>query len=139
MWCHKLAQAFVPVLQDVCVNKFTINDSFLFAQEVQRIQLDNCVLASLDIESFFPNTSVTEAIKVITDKLVPSRRKFNRFNHGLKGLTKQNLIDLLTAASNSSFFTFNDTLYQQLEGVSMGSPLGPSLANGFSPFMNNNG
>ena len=30
-----------------------------------------------------------------------------------------------------SYFIFNNILYKQIDGVAMGSPLGPSLANAF--------
>ena len=32
-------------------------------------------------------------------------------------------------------FSFNDTMYRQTDGVSMGSPLGPTLANIFMGFL----
>ena len=33
--------------------------------------------------------------------------------------------------ATEGFFTFNDKLYKQIDGVAMGSPLGPTLANFF--------
>ena len=38
---------------------------------------------------------------------------------------------LLTLATKTSFFIFNNKFYSQNDGVSMGSPLGPTLANAF--------
>ena len=34
-------------------------------------------------------------------------------------------------ATKESYFRFNGSLYNQIDGVAMGSPLGPSLANAF--------
>ena len=34
-------------------------------------------------------------------------------------------------ATNKSFFIFDITFYKQLDGVAMGFPLGPTLANAF--------
>ena len=34
-------------------------------------------------------------------------------------------------ANNDSYFIFAGALYKQIDGVAMGSPLGPQLANAF--------
>ena len=46
-------------------------------------------------------------------------------------LNKLDLVDLLRAATKDQLFTFNGQLYEQTNGVAMGSPLGPLLANAF--------
>ena len=38
---------------------------------------------------------------------------------------------LLSLATTESMFLFNDKYYKQIDGVAMGSPLGPTLANAF--------
>ena len=40
-------------------------------------------------------------------------------------------IELMESATSSVEFSFNDTMYKQTDGVAMGSPLGPALANIF--------
>ena len=45
--------------------------------------------------------------------------------------TKQYIYDLLSAAAKESFFIFDNSLYRQIDGVLMGSLLGPTLANAF--------
>ena len=46
-------------------------------------------------------------------------------------MLKRHFKKLFTFATKSSCFTFNNTYYRQTDGVSMGSPLGPTLANLF--------
>ena len=46
-----------------------------------------------------------------------------------KGISKNDFRDLLNLATKESFFTFNNKFYIQVDGVAMGSPLGPILAN----------
>ena len=38
---------------------------------------------------------------------------------------------MLKLATTESSFTFDNKLYKQIDGVAMGSPFGPSLANAF--------
>ena len=47
------------------------------------------------------------------------------------GLSKIEFKELLSLATKNSYFIFNRQLYKQVDGVAMGSPLGPTLANGF--------
>ena len=41
------------------------------------------------------------------------------------------LIELLTISTKDQLFQFNGDLYEQIDGVAMGSPLGPLMANTF--------
>ena len=47
------------------------------------------------------------------------------------GLSKIEFKELLSLATKNSYFIFNRQLYKQVDGVAMGSPLGPTLANAF--------
>ena len=44
-------------------------------------------------------------------------------------MLKRHFKQLLTLSVKSSCFLFNDISYKQVDGVAMGSPLGPTLAN----------
>ena len=46
-------------------------------------------------------------------------------------LNKKELFQLLETATSESSFIFDFLLYKQIDGVAMGSPLGPTLANAF--------
>ena len=45
----------------------------------------------------------------------------------VRGLLKRHFKELLTLATKSSCFIFNGIYYSQVDGVAMGSPLGPNL------------
>lgn len=44
-------------------------------------------------------------------------------------LSRDKLFEQLNAATKNQLFQFNGNLYEQTDGVAMGSPLGPLLAN----------
>ena len=81
-------------------------------------------MTSFDIDSLFTNIPLNETIDLCTKKLFQGKRKY-------KGLTKSEFKTLLSFAVKDSFFLFNGKYYKQLDGVAMGSHLGPSLANVF--------
>ncbi len=49
----------------------------------------------------------------------------------VNGFNKKEFSDLLCLATSNSYYLFNKQLYQQIDGVTMGSSLGPTLANIF--------
>ena len=81
-------------------------------------------MSSFDIDSLFTNIPLDETIDIVAKKLFKNKKK-------VKGLSKKDFITLLNLTVKSSFFIFNDEYYKQLDGVSMGSPLGPTFANIF--------
>ena len=46
-------------------------------------------------------------------------------------LSRSDLTELLRVATKHQLFQFNGNLYEQIDGVAMGSPLGPLMANAF--------
>ena len=52
----------------------------------------------------------------------------------IKGINKSELKNLLSLATQESYFIFNDVLYKQKYGLAMGSPLGPTMASVFLSF-----
>ena len=80
-------------------------------------------MASLDVESLFINIPMEEAIKICCDLLYE--------NQLLCNISKNQFEELLRAALSTNYFSFDGIIYQQVDWVAMGSPLGPSLANAF--------
>ena len=58
-------------------------------------------------------------------------RIFTKIPLEKNNLTEQDLYDLLPAAAKESFFNIGNSLYCQIDGVAMESPLDPNLANTF--------
>ena len=119
----KLAKFLVPILSPLTINDYTAKDSFSFAKEV--VNFDSSLfMAILDVESLLTNIPIDETIKNAADDLFS-----NNMYQGK--LSKSDLYYLLKLATSESSFIFDSILYKQIDGVSMGSPLGPTLANAF--------
>jgi hypothetical protein len=84
-------------------------------------------MASFDVTSLFTNIPLDETIEIIADRLFSNAIRFH--------LTRSEFKQLLNCAVKNCHFLFNGSLYQQVDGVAMGSPLGPLFANIFYPFM----
>ena len=120
---YKIAKFLVPMLSELTKNKYVSKDSFEFAKNV-REQNPEFFMASFDIDSLFTNVPLDETIEISVKKLFGRNKKY-------KGFSRQQFKTLLSLAVKDSFFLFNGTYYEQVDGVAMGSPLGPTLANIF--------
>ena len=114
-------------LKPLSVNKTTISDPFKFAEKIHQTNFNaDEILVSYDVTSLFTNVPVDETIQLLADKAF----KDNWFNKKYKlNIKKTDLIKLLTLATKHQLFQFNGKLYEQVDGVAMGSPLGPLMAN----------
>jgi len=86
-------------------------------------------LVSYDVTALFTNVPLDVTIHLLVDKAFDD----NWFNntHNLD-IIKDDLIKLLSVAAKNQLFQFNGKLYEQINGVAMGSPLGPLMANVFT-------
>ena len=63
-----------------------------------------------------------ETINILVEKAFTN----NWFNFTRKlNVSKSDLVELLEVATKSQLFQFDGRLYEQVDGVAMGSPLGP--------------
>ena len=120
---YDLAKFLVSILKPLTENEYTVHDSFSFASEVIKFNRKN-LMASLDVESIFTNIPLEETIDKIINNLFLTTDKVHNFE-------RKELKQLLTFAAYESFFIFDGEYYTQIDGDSMGSPLGPTLANAF--------
>ena len=121
---YKLAKFLVPFLSDKKQNEFTVKDSFIFADEILTQNGDH-YMASLDVDALFANIPLDGTIDICVKKLFKTPETL------VEEISKNDFRDSLNLATKESFFTFNSKCYIQVDGVAMGSPLGPILANIF--------
>jgi len=84
--------------------------------------MHNKFMVSFDVESLFTNIPLEESINLAV--------KYITENTSIS-LTSKELRDLFSIATAQTHFSFNGSFYDQIDGVAMGSPLAPVLANLF--------
>ena len=88
-------------------------------------------MGSLDVNPLFTNIHLDKTIDICINQLF-------EITDTVECFTKSELKQLLCFATKESYFIFNGLLYKQTDGVAMGSPLGPSLANAFLSYHEKN-
>ena len=106
-------------------NGYSISNSSQFIDKIVNTTIDEDeIMVSFDVVSLFTAIPVEKACERIrtkreTDVTLPSRTK----------LTIDDIISLLRFTLTNSFFTHNNTIYKEVHGCAMGSPVGPVIAN----------
>ena len=87
-------------------------------------------LISFDVTSLFTNIPLSEAIDIAINLIFENSPDIK--------FTKRELRKLFRIATSETHFTFNGSIFDQIDGVAMGSPLAPVLANLFMGFHEQN-
>lgn len=138
---HKESKAMRPIVSMVNTPEYklakyldgfikpNIPDQFMLSSTADFISVINSYplkgdeyLVSYDVTSLFTNVPLQETIDIVV-KYVYSKDSVAKPTFSKKVFRKMLLI------CSQSFFMYKDQLYQQVNGVSMGGPLAPSLAN----------
>ena len=124
-----LAKRLEEKLQPLSYIQYTITDVFEFADGIRQLQINNGdILVSYDVSSLFTKVPLEETTQILAEKAFLN----NWFNETLHlNLRRMDLVDLLGVSTKDQLFQFNGQRYEQTDGVAMGSPLGPLLANVF--------
>ena len=80
-------------------------------------------MVSFDVKSLFINIPLSFTLNLILESIyVDNTTEWN-------GLNKSRLLKLLSWSTKNTTFQFNNKFYKQLDGVAMGFPIGPLLAD----------
>ena len=123
---YNLAKFLSSLLETVISAMHCTKDSFRFCEEIKQVRASNNFLVSYDVCSLFTSIPLTETIDIAVDLLFEK-------NTGFK-ISKADLEKLFQFATSGTHFTFEGKFYDQIDGVAMGSPLGPVLANLFKGY-----
>ena len=114
------------LLHPLTINDFSMKDTFQAVDEIGKIDLSlldkGYRLVSFDVVSLFTNVPLKRTINVIVDRIFKDKAIDTK-------LRKRTLKKLILDCCTKTTFSFNDKLYDQIDGVCMGSSHGPVLAN----------
>ena len=126
---YNLACFLCDLLSPLVPNDYSCKDIFSFVSQIKNANLSQKFLVSYDVTSLFTNIPLPETIDVAINLI---------FNHNLNlNITSKELKKLFLFAASQTHFIFNSKFYNQIDGVAMGSPLAPVLANIFMGFKSN--
>ena len=126
---YPLAKWLEEKLKPLSTNAYTISDIFQFYQDIRNTSIDaDHILVSYEVTALFTNVPAHETITILVEKAFSENWFSDTYD---LNLSKDQLRELLELATTIQLFQLNGTLYEQVEGVAMGSPSGPLLANTF--------
>ena len=96
-----------------------------FADQVANLEIsDDEAMVSFDVVSLFTVAPVKKACEYIRKKLNEDTTLHLRTN-----LTSDEIISLLDFTLSNIYFVYKDSIYKQIHGCAMGSPVSPVVAN----------
>ena len=119
-YSYKLAQYLRSLLSPHIPLKYATKDSCTF---IKQLNTFGKFLISFDVTSLFTNIPLEETINIQIDTIFE--------NYPNVKFTRKELQKLFKMTTSETRFIFNNEIYDQISGVSMGSLLAPILANLF--------
>ena len=120
-----IAKYLTRLLNLLTMNSHTLKDNFDAVTRIQNIPEElfrnGYRFVSFDVKSLFTNVPLKKTVNIILDRI---------HNKKLINITlkKRTLKKLLLDSCTKIPFSINGELYKQIDGVSMGSSLAPTLA-----------
>ena len=123
---YNLAHFLCDLCPPLVPNDYSCKDTFTFVSQIKNAHLSKKFLVSYDVTSLFTSIPLQETIDIAINLI---------FNHNPNlNITKKELKKLFLFATSQTHFIFNSKFYNQIDGVAIGSPLAPVLANIFMGF-----
>ena len=130
---HDIAQYLNSIIRPYLNSNYIVKSSNEFLMHINNVKLEpGQQMLSLDVESLFTNVPVEETTDIILQVA------FNHESLPPPCINQETLRDLLLICTTETPFQFQDKVYLQINGNSMGSPLGPTYADFYMSSLENN-
>ena len=132
---YKLAKFLDVIIKPYMPQTYMLQSTNHFLEQLNNFQFSSDqTVVSFDVSSLFTNVPLEETIQIITNAIYSENNSNQNQQPPIK---KEAFIKLLRLATQG-IFMHKERFYQQHDGVSMGSPLGPTIANFFLSHLENN-
>ena len=123
---YNLARFLCDLCSPLVPNDYSCKDTFTIVSQNKNANLSKQFLVSYNVTSLFTCIPLQETIDIARNLI---------FNHNPNlNIIKKEPKNLFLFATSQTHFIFNSKFYNQIDGVAMGSPLAPVLANIFMGF-----
>ena len=120
---YSLAKYLDSVIKPCIPDKYMLQSTASFIDRLKAFVFNRTqTLVSFDVVSLFTNVPLKETIDIVCDYV------YSNSNHPSY---PKSVFKKLMEIATGGYFLYKDKLYCQTDGVTMGSPLGPTLANIF--------
>lgn len=122
---YHVSKYLANLLQPIAKSEFTINSTKDFVGKIRSKKIGTeFEMVSFDVVSLFTSVPLEFTIELILNKIYNEKLIATK----LKRADMKTLLELCT---KDMHFAFDEKIYRQVDGVAMGSPLGPVIANIF--------
>ena len=120
---YKLAKHLANILTVALADRteYNVSDSFQFVDAVRDLVLpQGFVIVSFDVVSLFTNIPIELVRRTVTERFEEIEQH--------SGYSRDMLMEALSFVFDNCYFTYEDVIYRQTQGVPMGNPISPILA-----------
>lgn len=128
---YKLSKKLIDIINHSTnfIAKFQIKNSLDLIRKIENLKIpSNSKLISFDVCNLFPSIPINDTIALVEELL--SVKNVNI-------VKKQDILASLKTCLEQNYFEFNGTIYSSKEGLIMGNPLSPLLAEIFMDSLEN--
>ena len=120
---YALASHLGSILKDLLPSEYSCSDTFNFVQELRETDISDKFTISFDVTSLFTNVPLEETLNLAVETIFEHRTDLK--------ISKKELLELFRFCTSKTNFLFDGKVYDQIDGIAMGSPIAPTLANLF--------
>ena len=122
---YQLTKYLAKLLSPLSKSEYTADNNVEFINNIksEKVPTGHSFI-SFDVKSLFTNVPLDYTINIIL-------RRIYEDNELYTNISKEEMIERLLLWTKNAHFTFNNEIYQQCDGVAMGSPLRPVNAGTF--------
>ena len=122
---YELSKYLAGILKPLTKSDYSVDSTSDFIDRLRSKRVPaGHKLVSFDVVSLFTKVPLDFTINLILDKVYRDKKIQTK-------LKREQMKKLLEICTKEMHFSYNGNIYQQIDGVAMGSPLGPVLANVF--------